>query len=223
MGDCMSHNGPSLTCAANVLTLKLDEQTVLKCSLPAGPAGPPGQSGISIKGDKGDKGEKGEDGRDGRDSNVPGPMGERGVVGPGGPPLVVRMGNVQMGDVPSVLCSQVGNDVTFDFVLPRGQQGPMGRDGRDGKHGSSEIHITKCLGLNPAFNDEMYGKHLIIDGILMLPSEVSELRVGQWIHFKTLTTVELHNALEGIIVLQKNESARMVVVQYNNKYVLTRF
>jgi len=216
-------NVPTLNCAGNVITLKLNEETVLKCSLPLGPQGPPGQCGISIKGDKGDKGEKGEDGRDGRDSNVPGPMGERGMVGACGPPLVLRMGNVQMGDVPSVLSSQVGNEVTFDFVLPRGQMGPMGRDGRDGKHGMSEIHTAKCLGLNPSYSDEMYGKHIILDGILMLPSEVSELRVGQWIHFKTLTTVELHNALEGIIVLQKNESARMVVIQYNNKYVLTRF
>ena len=113
----------SLTCAGDILTLQLGEET-LHCKLPRGPAGPPGRDGMNIRGDKGEQGVPGDAGRDGRDSVVPGPKGDMGVAGPPGPVPVLRMGSVVVGEEASGVISRDSEMLyTLNLVIPRGLKG----------------------------------------------------------------------------------------------------
>ena len=207
----------------DVLTITFPSGETSKVRVPRGERGPPGRDGMSIRGDKGEPGEKGEPGRDGRDSVVPGPKGEKGDLGPRGTMPQVRVGRCVVGEEAAVFMEGTPEEPVINFVIPRGERGPVGPAGRDGKHGNHEYIQCFSAGSSPLFGEEMYANHVIADGILNLPEGVEEARHGSWVHFKTLDRLVLNHALEGQIVLEKNESAKMVVVAYQGKFVFTRF
>lgn len=212
-----------LSCNGGVLSLDFDDGTSFKCVLPKGERGPAGRDGISIRGDKG---EQGVAGPAGRDSVVPGPKGDKGDAGPCGPSGVTPrlcIGRVEHGDEPKVYLSGPPEAPTLDFVLPRGPPGLVGRPGADGKHGSHEFISVCSVGHAPAFCDEWLGRHIIADGIIDLPSSMSEDAVGRWFSIKTFDRVVLNNCVEGQVSIQKNESAKLVIVPYGDSFKFTRF
>lgn len=80
------------------------------------------------KGDKGDQGIKGEKGD-------PGEQGPAGSDGAPGIAATVAVGNVTSGAEAKVTNSGTANAAVFDFVLPKGDQGPAGKDGAQGPEG----------------------------------------------------------------------------------------
>lgn len=207
----------------DVLTITFPTGESVKVKVPRGERGPPGRDGMSIRGDKGEPGEKGETGRDGRDSIVPGPKGEKGDTGNMGKTPRIRIGRVVTGEEAAAFIEGDAEEPLLNLVLPRGERGPIGTAGRDGKHGSHEFTECFSAGSSPLYHDELLAKHVIADGIVNLPEAMDEAKFGAWIHFKTLDRLVLNNALEGSVVLAKNESAKMVVVPYQGKFVFTRF
>lgn len=215
---------PSLAVIGNVLTLDLgDGEAPLKCVLPQGERGPAGRDGMSIRGDKGEKGDAGEPGRDGRDSVVPGPQGPPGDAGPRGPAPKLRIGTVVIGETASATISeQVNGEFQLNLVIPRGHEGRPGIPGRDGKDGNAEYHKCISLGHSPRFANDWLGHHIITDGIIDLPV-MTDAEAGTWFVIKTLDRIVLNGCLEGQLVVDRNESAKMVVVPYNGKWLFTRF
>ena len=209
--------------AGDVLTINFPSGEVAKVRVPRGERGAPGRDGMSIRGDKGEPGEKGETGRDGRDSTVPGVKGDKGDPGNIGKTPVLKIGRVITGEVAAAFIEGTPEEPILNLVLPRGERGATGNPGRDGKHGSHEFTEVFSAGSSPNYHEEMLSRHVIADGILNLPEEVTEDKFGAWIHIKTLDRLVINHALEGTIVLQKNESAKMVVVPYQGKFVYTRF
>ena len=207
----------------DVLTITFPTGESSKVRVPRGERGPPGRDGMSIRGDKGEVGEKGDAGRDGRDSVVPGPKGDKGDLGAIGPCPKIRVGRVVTGEEAAVFLEGTPEEPIFNFVLPRGERGAMGPAGRDGKHGDHEFIQCFSAGSSPQVTEEMFARHVIADGIVRLPEAMDEAQFGTWIHFKTLDRLSIHNALEGVVVLEKNESAKMVVVPYQGRFVFTRF
>lgn len=207
----------------DVLTITFPSGESSKVRVPRGERGPPGRDGMSIRGDKGEPGEKGEPGRDGRDSIVPGPKGEKGDLGAIGPCPKIRIGRVVTGEEAAVFVEGTSEEPVLHFVLPRGERGPVGAAGRDGKHGKHEFIESFSAGSSPQVTEEMFARHVISDGIIHLPECMDEAQFGTWIHFKTLDRLILNNAIEGQIVLEKNQSAKMVVIAYQGKFRFTRF
>ena len=207
----------------DVLTITFPTGEVSKVRVPRGERGPPGRDGISIRGDKGEVGEKGDPGRDGRDSVVPGPMGPVGSHGPPGKTPRISIGRVTSGEEAAVFVEGTPEEPVFSFVIPRGRQGEKGYPGKDGKNGSHEFAQVMCLGNSPVFHDMMFSTHIIADGLIHLPERLTEERFGSWVHFKTLDRLTITGCLEGGVVLEKNESAKMLVVPYQEHFVFTRF
>lgn len=207
----------------DVLTITFPSGESSKVRVPRGERGPPGRDGMSIRGDKGEPGEKGDAGRDGRDSIIPGPKGDKGDLGAIGPCPRMRIGRVVMGEEAAVFMEGTPEEPVLNFVLPRGERGPMGPAGRDGKHGDHEFVQCISAGSSPQVAEDMYARHVIADGIIRLPEEVDPELFGSWIYFKTLDRLTLLGALEGSVTLEKNQSAKMVVVPYQGKFVYTRF
>ena len=207
----------------DVLSINFPTGESTKVRLPRGERGPPGRDGMSIRGDKGEPGEKGDAGRDGRDSVVPGPKGEKGDLGAIGPCPKVRIGRVVTGDEAAVFIEGSPEEPVLNFVLPRGERGPVGAAGRDGKHGDHEYIQSFSAGSSPMVTEEMFARHVIADGIVHLPEAMDEAHCGTWVHFKTLDRLILNNAIEGQLLLEKNESAKMVVVSYQGRFCFTRF
>ena len=206
----------------DVLTITFPTGEASKVRLPRGERGPPGRDGISIKGDKGDAGEKGEAGRDGRDSVVPGPAGPQGSVGFPGKTPVLRIGKVVAGEEPAAFLEGTPEEPVLHLVIPRGERGAVGAVGKDGKHGSHEFAEVVCLGNSPIFHESHWSRYVVADGNLMLP-EFGEADFGRWICYKTFTEMTLYGLAEGAISLKKNESARLVVIPFQGKFVLSRF
>ena len=209
-----------------VLSLTVDG-AISKVLLPAGERGPPGRDGMSIRGDPGPAGPPGIAGKDGRDSMVPGPAGEKGETGPRPNPTPIRVGKVITGDEPhaSINVQGTGENTVhvLDLVIPRGQQGAVGRPGKDGSDGSHEYVKFLGLGHSPAWDDEFYGHHCVADGIMNLPENLTDKEYGLWVHFTTFDRLVLNNAMEGQFAIEKSETAKMLVVPYAGKYVWTRF
>lgn len=209
--------------AGEVLTITFPSGEVSKVKLPRGERGPPGRDGMSIRGDKGEQGEKGETGRDGRDSQVPGPKGEKGDPGNTGKTPVIKIGRVITGEVASAFIEGTPEEPILHLVLPRGERGQTGVPGRDGKHGSHEFAEFISVGSSPLYNDEILSHYVVADGILNLPEAMDEDKFGAWFHVKTMDSLTINGAMEGQILIKKNESAKMVVVPYQGKMVFTRF
>lgn len=208
----------------DVLTLKLGEE-VLKAKIPRGDIGPPGRDGMNIRGDTGPAGPKGDNGRDGRDSVVPGPKGDTGDCGARGLPIKLNMGTVNYGENPNAIVSKNAVDeLTYDLhlTLPRGHPGIQGIPGRDGRHGSHEVVTVFSIGHNPRYSLELLSKHVIADGIMELPT-MTEADMGKWIMFKTFDRLVLNNCVEGYVAIEKNKSAKLIVVQYAGQYLFTSF
>lgn len=213
---------PSLTCAGDILTLNINDLS-LKCKIPRGPAGPPGRDGMNIKGDKGEQGVPGEPGRDGRDSVVPGPVGDIGCMGPPGPVPRISMGSIVVGEEPSAVISRDSDtQYTLNLVIPRGLKGEAGPKGKDGKHGCHEKISYNSFGNNPRFMNEMLATHFLADGDINCPV-LPEENLGDWFCCKTLNRLCVNGLVEGFVVLEKNESAKFVVVPYQGEYKFTRF
>lgn len=212
-----------LSCVGGVLVLELEDGSSHKCVLPKGERGPAGRDGISMRGDKG---EQGPPGPAGRDSAVPGPQGPQGIPGnPGavGVTPVISIGKVDHGDAPKVYIHGSPEAPVLDFVLPRGVQGVPGRPGVDGKHGSHEFVDVISMGHSPMFSDEWLGKHIIADGIISLPQELPEEYVGRWIWVKSFDRVVLNGVIEDYVSVEKNQSAKLVVVPYGDRFLFTKF
>ena len=207
----------------DVLTITFPTGESCKVRLPRGERGPPGRDGMTIRGDKGEPGEKGETGRDGRDSIVPGPVGPKGEPGNTGKTPRLKIGRVVTGDDAAAFIEGDAEEPVLNLVLPRGERGVLGHPGRDGKHGSHEFIEVFSAGSSPLYHDEMLSKYVIADGICNLPEGMDEAKFGAWIHFKTLDRLVINHCLEGSVVLAKNESAKMVVVPYQGRFVFTRF
>ena len=219
----MSDTVPYLSCAGDVLTLQLDEETVLKCRVPRGPPGPPGRDGMNIRGDKGDQGVPGDAGRDGRDSVVPGPKGDEGMPGPPGPVPVLRMGTIVVGEEASGVISRESDMLyTLNLVIPRGLKGEQGLKGKDGKHGSHEKVQYNSFGNNPRYTSDMLATHFLADGDMQMPV-LTEADLGSWICVKTLSRLCIGGLIEDYVVLTRNESAKFVCVPYNGEFKFTRF
>ena len=216
----------SLELNGRVLALTNADGSISKVLLPQGERGLQGRDGMSIRGEKGEPGVKGDAGRDGRDSSVPGPQGERGEMGPPGKLVPLRVGRVIVGDEPNASIYRVGegNEVydVVDFVIPRGVQGNVGRAGKDGENGSHEFVQFMSVGNNPIWSQEFLGFHIVADGIMNLP-EFNLKDSGSWVWIKTFDMLAINGAMESQFVIQKGESAKMVVVPYQGKFVMTRF
>lgn len=213
----------SLDIAGDVLTINFPSGETAKVKVPRGERGPAGRDGMSIRGDKGEQGDKGETGRDGRDSTVPGPKGEKGETGNVGKTPVLKIGRVITGEEAAAFIEGPPEEPVLNLVLPRGERGGVGASGKDGKHGSHEFAEVLSAGSSPLFHDEMLARYVIADGVIALPESLGEDKFGAWIHVKTLDALVLNNCLEGAVRLAKNESAKMVVVPYQGKFVFTRF
>ena len=213
----------SLDLAGDVLTVNFPTGESAKVRLPRGERGAAGRDGMSIRGDRGEKGEKGDAGRDGRDSTVKGDKGDKGDIGAIGKTPVLKIGRVVTGEEAAAFIEGTPEEPVLNLVLPRGERGATGVAGRDGKHGKSEFVEVYSVGHSPLFHDDLLSRHVIADGILNLPEELREENYGAWIHFKTLDRLVLNNCLEGAVVLDKNESAKVVVVPYQGKFKFTRF
>ena len=219
----MSDTVPYLSCAGDVLTLQLDEETTLKCRVPRGPPGPPGRDGMNIRGDKGEQGVPGDAGRDGRDSVVPGPKGDIGAPGPPGPVPVLRLGTIVVGEEASGVISRESDMLyTLNLVIPRGLKGEQGLKGKDGKHGTHEKVQYNSFGNNPRFTTDMLATHFLADGDMQMPV-LTEADLGSWICVKTLSRLCIGGLIEDYVVLTRNESAKFVCVPYNGEFKFTRF
>lgn len=94
--------------------------------LPRGATGPQGPAGAD-----------GADGQQGPQGD-PGPAGADGAQGPAGTAATIAVGTVTASDpgsTPQVTNSGTASAAVFDFVLPRGAQGPAGADGAPGADG----------------------------------------------------------------------------------------
>ena len=106
-----------------------------------GPQGPPGADGApGAKGDTGPEGPQGEQGIQGPagPQGDPGADGAQGPQGPAGTAATVAVGTVTAsapGSTPQITNSGTASAAVFDFVLPRGAQGPAGADGAPGADG----------------------------------------------------------------------------------------
>ena len=210
----------TLDVAGDVLTLTLGD-TSRKVKLPRGERGAPGRDGISIKGDTGERGEVGRDGQPGRDSIVPGEKGEKGEQGRIGLTPEFSIGQVQSGDVASVILGGTPDKPVLNFVIPRGERGFAGVPGKNGKDGTHEYVNLLYMGHSPRFCNQFLATHVICDGVVDLP-EMTEADVGAWTHIKTLTDVVINGLLEQQCKLTK-DSRKFIVVPYNNKFVFTSF
>ena len=109
-----------------------------------GPQGPQGEQGLQgsqgpqgIQGPKGEQGEQGEQGQQG----VQGPPGPKGDAA-----ATVDVGTTTTGAAgtdAAVTNSGTTTNAVFDFVIPRGEQGPPGGDGQQGPPGP----ITNLQGI----------------------------------------------------------------------------
>lgn len=93
-----------------------------------GATGPQGPQGV-----KGDKGEQGEQG-------TQGPQGIQGPKGDTGAPATVQVGTVASGpsgSAPQVTNSGTATAAVFNFVIPKGDQGPQGAQGPAGPQGKT--------------------------------------------------------------------------------------
>ena len=106
-----------------------------------GPQGPPGADGApGAKGDTGPEGPQGKQGPQG-ETGPQGPAGQDGAPGeqgPAGTAATIAVGTVTASDpgsTPQVTNSGTASAAVFDFVLPRGAQGPAGADGAPGADG----------------------------------------------------------------------------------------
>ena len=108
---------------------------------PEGPKGDPGEQGP--KGDTGPQGPQGPRGEQGIQGPAgppgdPGADGAPGEQGPAGTAATIAVGTVTASDpgsTPQVTNSGTTSAAVFDFVLPRGAQGPAGADGAPGADG----------------------------------------------------------------------------------------
>lgn len=108
---------------------------------PEGPKGDPGEQGpkgdAGPQGPQGPQGEQGIQGPAGPQGN-PGADGAQGPQGPAGKAATIAVGTVTASDpgsTPQVTNSGTTSAAVFDFVLPRGAQGPAGADGAPGADG----------------------------------------------------------------------------------------
>jgi hypothetical protein len=178
---------------------------------------------MNIKGDKGEQGVPGEPGRDGRDSSVPGPKGDTGVMGPAGPAIRLSMGSMVTGeDASAVISRESDTNYTLNLVIPRGLKGECGPKGKDGRHGTHEKIQYNSFGNNPRFMNEMLATHFLADGDMYCPV-LEEANLGDWFCCKTLNRFCINGLVEGYVLLEKNESARFVVVPYLGEYKFTKF
>ena len=217
----MTTPADSMSLNQDMLVLTLGGN-VMKTKLPRGEQGPAGRDGMNIRGDVGPVGVKGDNGRDGRDSVVPGPKGDKGDCGNRGPPIKLAIGSVSSGETANAILSQQMDDYVLHLTLPKGATGNQGISGRDGKHGSHEIVNVASIGHNPRFTEEIINKHVIADGIIDLPS-MTEADIGKWIMFKTFDRLVANNCVEGFCAIEKNNSAKLIVVPYQSKFLFTRF
>ena len=214
-------NASSLTCNGNVLELVIGEQS-LKCVIPKGDRGAPGRDGISIKGETGSQGVAG---LPGRDSIVPGAQGATGATGEAGARGITpkfKIGSVTAGESANVIISGTPEEPELHFVLPRGVKGDLGQAGLPGRHGSHEYADTMVLGQSPRFTSDMLTRYCVADGLLELP-EMTENDCGKWLSLKTFTNLGVIGLVESSIALAKNESAKLVVIPYGDKFLFTRF
>lgn len=78
----------------------------------------------AIKGDRGPIGPPGRDGKDGRDG-APAPLPK------------IKVGRVETGDEAKASVRETDGIFIFDFVLPRGDRGPIGKTGNSGIDGAT--------------------------------------------------------------------------------------
>lgn len=108
---------------------------------PQGPQGPAGADGApGAKGETGPEGPQGKQGPQG-ETGPQGPAGQDGAPGeqgPAGTAATIAVGTVTASDpgsTPQVTNRGTASAAVFDFVLPRGAQGPAGADGAPGADG----------------------------------------------------------------------------------------
>lgn len=82
------------------------------------------EKAAEIKGDPGPIGPPGRDGRDGRDG-APAPLPK------------IKIGTVTTGDEAQATVREADGTFIFNFVLPRGERGPVGRTGNPGSDGAT--------------------------------------------------------------------------------------
>ncbi len=78
---------------------------------PVGPTGPTGPAGL------------------------PGPKGDTGPIGPSDTITIGRVRSAEPQELPTIVDNHVLNNHTLDFVIPRGETGPMGPAGPKGERG----------------------------------------------------------------------------------------
>ena len=210
----------TLTTTDDVLTLGLGDAS-LKVKLPRGERGLPGRDGLSVRGERGPPGEKGERGLDGRDSIVPGPKGEEGCRGLIGRTPQFQIGSVIVGETANVILSGDLDAPILNFVIPRGERGPVGVRGQDGRHGTHEKVALYHAGSSPRWSRDFISSHVLADGIIDIPV-MTELDCGSWIYFRTFDVLAIAGLVEGVKRLDK-EGCKFVVVPYNNQYLFTAF
>lgn len=134
---------------------------------PQGPQGPAGQDGATgatgPQGPQGIQGIQGETGPQGPqgETGPQGPTGPTGPTGPAGTAASITVGTVTAsvpGSNPAITNSGTSTAAVFDFVLPRGEQGPKGDTGDTGPQGpqgvQGETGATGATGpQGPAGND----------------------------------------------------------------------
>ncbi len=211
----------SMSVIGDVLDLTIAGKSA-KVKIPKGERGASGRDGISIKGEKGDRGDQGIAGRD---SHVAGPKGDKGDTGETGsrgltPSLSI--GSVTVGETANVILSGTDEKPVLHFILPRGERGIQGVAGMDGKHGNHEYIDLLYMGNSPRFSDDWCGKHVIVDGVVSLP-EMTEGDIGRWVTMKTFTDLAVNGIVEEVVKVEKNVSAKFVVIGYGGKFLFTRF
>lgn len=128
--------------APQVTNVGSSSAAVLNFVLPRGATGPQGPAGAD--GAAGQQGPQGE----------PGPAGADGEQGPAGTAATISVGTVtasEPGSTPQVTNSGTSSAAVFNFVLPRGGQGPAGQDGAEGPQGPAgpnEVTTSTATNIN---------------------------------------------------------------------------
>ena len=66
------------------------------------------------------------------------------------------------------------------------------------------------------------GRYVVADGNITCP-EMTEADFGRWVVYNTFNELAIWGLAEHCVILKKNESARLVVIPFQGKYMLSRF